>query len=112
MMPMLNNRNKITGESYDQALLWVTLILLAFGLVMVYSASISWAEGKSLTHHQATYYLVRHAGFLVAGLLAGKINLARASGEQSAQSADIYAGFISIYSAHQDLSGLNKLSSG
>ncbi len=73
MMPMLNNRNKITGESYDQALLWVTLVLLAFGMVMVYSASISWAEGKSLTHHQASYYLVRHAGFLVAGLLAGGI---------------------------------------
>ncbi len=73
MMPMLNNRNKITGESYDQALLWVTLILLAFGMVMVYSASISWAEGKSITHHQASYYLVRHAGLLVAGLLAGGI---------------------------------------
>ncbi len=73
MMPMLNNRNKITGESYDQALLWVTLILLAFGMVMVYSASISWAEGKSITHHQASYYLVRHAGFLVAGLVAGGI---------------------------------------
>jgi len=73
MMPMLNNRNKITGESYDQALLWVTLILLAFGMVMVYSASISWAEGKSITNHQASYYLVRHAGFLVAGLVAGGI---------------------------------------
>jgi len=73
MMPMLNNRNKITGESYDQALLWVTLILLAFGMVMVYSASISWAEGKSITHHQASFYLVRHAGFLVAGLVAGGI---------------------------------------
>ena len=73
MMPMLNNRNKITGESYDQALLWVTLILLAFGMVMVYSASISWAEGKSITHHQASYYLVRHAGFLVAGVVAGGI---------------------------------------
>lgn len=73
MMPMLNNRNKITGESYDQALLWVTLILLAFGMVMVYSSSISWAEGKSLTHHQATYYLVRHTGFLVAGLFVGGV---------------------------------------
>ena len=68
MMPMLNNRNKITGESYDQALLWVTLTLLAFGMVMVYSASISWAEGKSITHHQASFYLVRHAGFLIVGL--------------------------------------------
>ncbi len=73
MMPMLNNRNKITGESYDQALLWVTLILLAFGMVMVYSASISWAEGKLLTHHQASYYLVRHAGFLIVGLLVAGV---------------------------------------
>lgn len=73
MMPMLNNRNKITGESYDQALLWVTLILLAFGMVMVYSASISWAEGKSLTHHQASYYLWRHAGFLFVGLFVAGV---------------------------------------
>ncbi len=73
MMPMLNNRNKITGESYDQALLWVTLILLAFGMVMVYSASISWAEGKSLTRHQASYYLVRHTVFLIVGLFVAGV---------------------------------------
>ena len=72
-MPLLNNRNKITGESYDQALLWVGLILLAFGMVMVYSASISWAEGKSMTNHQSTYYLVRHAIFLVIGLAVGVV---------------------------------------
>ena len=73
MMPLLNNRNKITGASYDQALLWVGLILLAFGMVMVYSASISWAEGKSMTNHQSTYYLVRHAIFLVVGLAVGAV---------------------------------------
>jgi cell division protein FtsW len=42
-------------------------------MVMVYSASISWAEGKSLTHHQASYYLVRHAGFLIVGLLVAGV---------------------------------------
>lgn len=73
MMPMLNNRNKITGVSYDQALLWITLILLAFGMVMVYSASISWAEGKSMTHHQSSYYLIRHSAFLVGGVLIGLV---------------------------------------
>jgi len=36
--PMLSNRDKIVSASYDQALLWATLILLGIGLVMVYSA--------------------------------------------------------------------------
>jgi cell division protein FtsW len=73
MIPMLNNRNKITGESYDTLLLWVTLVLLAFGMVMVYSASISWAEGKAATNHQPAYYLIRHVMFLIVGLLAGAV---------------------------------------
>ena len=71
MMPMLANRNKVTGSTYDQGLLWVTLILLAFGLVMVYSASIASAEVKSATSHQSTYFLFRQFIFIVVGLVAG-----------------------------------------
>jgi len=71
MMPMLANRNKVTGSTYDQGLLWVTLILLAFGLVMVYSASIASAEVKSATGHQSTYFLFRQFIFIVVGLVAG-----------------------------------------
>ena len=71
MMPMLANRNKVTGSTYDQGLLWVTLILLAFGLVMVYSASIASAEVKAATNHQSTYFLIRQLIFILVGLGAG-----------------------------------------
>ncbi len=70
MMYMLSNRDKITAPSYDQGLLWVTLLLLGFGLVMVYSASIALAEADKATGHQSTYFLVRHAIYLVLALLA------------------------------------------
>jgi len=55
----------------DPALLWSALILLLAGLVMVYSSSIAIAEGNRFTAHQQSYFLVRHAVFLVIGLTAG-----------------------------------------
>ena len=70
-MYMLSNRDKITAPTYDQGLLWVTLMLLGFGLVMVYSASITLAEADKATGHQSTYYAVRHAIYLLIALLAG-----------------------------------------
>ena len=72
-MYMLSNRDKITAPTYDQGLLWVTLLLLGFGLVMVYSASIALAEADKATGHQSTYYVVRHAVYLVLALMAGFI---------------------------------------
>lgn len=72
-MYMLSNRDKITAPSYDQGLLWVVLLLLGFGLVMVYSASIALAEADKATGHQSTYYAVRHAAYLVIALFAGFI---------------------------------------
>lgn len=56
---------------YDQGLLWVTLLLLAFGLVMVYSASIAIAGANKYTGHQETYYLVRQGVFILLGLVCG-----------------------------------------
>ena len=53
---------------YDQALLWITLVLLGIGTVMVYSASIAIAEGSRSTGHQPGYYLMRHAFFLLMSL--------------------------------------------
>lgn len=73
MKTMLSNRDKITAVSYDQGLLWVSLLLLGFGLVMVYSASIALAEADKGFHHQSTYFLVRHAIYLVLGLSAGLV---------------------------------------
>jgi cell division protein FtsW len=72
-MYMLSNRDKITAPTYDQGLLWVVLMLLGFGLVMVYSASIALAEADKATGHQSTYYVVRHAIYLVIALFAGLV---------------------------------------
>ncbi len=65
------NRSKIGAASYDQALLWVGLILLAFGMVMVYSASIANAEVSPATNSQSTYFLIRQSIYVVLGLIAG-----------------------------------------
>lgn len=70
MMYMLSSREKISSASYDQGLLWVTLILLGLGLVMVYSASIALAEADKATGHQPTYFLIRHGIFLIVSLTA------------------------------------------
>ncbi len=58
---------------YDESLVWSTVLLLAIGLVMVYSASIAIAEAGKLTGFQPQYYLVRHAAFLVVSLLAALV---------------------------------------
>jgi len=58
---------------YDESLVWSTVLLLAIGLVMVYSASIAIAEASRITGFQSHYYLVRHAAFLVVSLLAGVV---------------------------------------
>ncbi|HSQ80910.1 MAG TPA: putative lipid II flippase FtsW [Casimicrobiaceae bacterium] len=54
--------------TYDVSLAWTALLLLAFGLVMVYSASIATAEASVRTGYHPWYFLVRHAVFLTIGL--------------------------------------------
>jgi cell division protein FtsW len=56
--------------AWDATLGWSALLLLALGLVMVYSASIAMAEASQHTGYRAWYFLVRHAVFLVIGLTA------------------------------------------
>ena len=73
MKYMLSNRDNIISATYDQGLLWVTLLLLGFGLVMVYSSSIALAEADRATGHQSTYYLVRHAIYLIIAMLAALV---------------------------------------
>lgn len=70
MIATMLNRERINSPSYDQGLLWVTLILLGIGLVMVYSASIAIAEADKAVGHNSSYYLVRQAIFLVISLSA------------------------------------------
>src|SRR5690242_17364231 len=63
-------RNPRTMLAYDVSLTWASLLLLAIGLVMVYSASIAMAEASAHTGYRAWYFLARHAVFVAIGLLA------------------------------------------
>lgn len=58
---------------YDQGLVWVTLALLAFGVVMVYSASIDMSSANRYTGYQESYYLVRQLVYVALGLIFGFI---------------------------------------
>jgi cell division protein FtsW len=55
---------------FDAGLVWVTVLLLAFGLVMVYSSSIAIAEAEAHTGHRPLYFFLRHAASLGAGAVA------------------------------------------
>ncbi|HEX5864521.1 MAG TPA: putative lipid II flippase FtsW [Casimicrobiaceae bacterium] len=59
--------------AYDPTLAWAALLLLATGLVMVYSASIATAEASAYTGYRPWYFLARHALFIAAGLTGGLI---------------------------------------
>jgi cell division protein FtsW len=62
-------REPRTMLSFDVSLAWSALLLLALGLVMVYSASIAMAEASAHTGYRAWYFLARHAVFLALGLV-------------------------------------------
>ena len=59
--------------SYDVTLAWAALLLLAIGLVMVYSASIATAEASSYTGYRPWYFLARHSLFVTVGLVAALV---------------------------------------
>jgi cell division protein FtsW len=64
-------------QAIDFALLWVTIALLAWGLVMVYSATVAMPDNPKFARYAHDYFLTRHAFFLglsfVAGLLTFQI---------------------------------------
>ncbi len=59
--------------AWDASLAWTALLLLALGVVMVYSSSIAMAEASRHTGFRAWYYLARHAAFVAVGLVAAGI---------------------------------------
>jgi len=67
--------------SFDQVLVWVTVALLAWGLVMVYSASIAMPDNPRFARYSHTHFLARHSMWLcvsfVAALIAFQIPVAR-----------------------------------
>ncbi|WP_423195943.1 MULTISPECIES: putative lipid II flippase FtsW [unclassified Cupriavidus] len=58
---------------YDQPLLWVSIVLLAFGLVMVYSASIALPDSPRYANYRESHFLLRHAFALLIGLSAALV---------------------------------------
>ncbi len=72
LSPALNAPRRNVAE-YDTVLTWIITALLAIGLIMVYSASIATAEAGKYTNYQPTYYLMRHAIFILTGVAAGVV---------------------------------------
>jgi len=56
---------------YDQMLVWVTIILMLFGMVMVYSASISLPDSPKYAGYTNNHFLVRQAIFISLSILVG-----------------------------------------
>ena len=65
----LSHGQRGTAAEYDRLLAWVALLLLAAGLVMVYSASIATAEASRFTGHNSAYFLLRHGAFTLVALV-------------------------------------------
>ena len=65
---------------FDQALVCVVIALLAFGVVMVYSASVALPDSPKFARYVPTYFMTRQILFaavgLVAALLAVQVPLA------------------------------------
>ena len=60
--------SRVTG--FDQPLVWVTVALLAWGLVMVYSASIAMPDNPRFAKYTHTYFLTRHVMWLIVAFVA------------------------------------------
>jgi cell division protein FtsW len=63
--------SRLPAAEYDAGVLWCAMVLIALGLVMVYSASIATAEASRYTGGSPAYFLVRHALFLAVAVVAG-----------------------------------------
>ncbi len=67
-------RNTPVGElGFDQSLLWVVIGLLAWGLVMVYSASIALPDNPRFANYEATHFVFRHGLFIAIGLVGALV---------------------------------------
>jgi cell division protein FtsW len=58
-------------RGFDQPLAWLAIALMAFGLVMVYSASIALPDNPRFARYTHAHFLLRHALFIAAALIAG-----------------------------------------
>ncbi|NQW92759.1 MAG: FtsW/RodA/SpoVE family cell cycle protein, partial [Polaromonas sp.] len=72
-----SHSSPVTLSGFDQALVWVTVALLMFGLVMVYSASVAMPDNPKFARYAHTHFLMRHvlslAVAFVVALLAFQV---------------------------------------
>lgn len=69
--PKRQQLNGLALQKIDMSLIWVMIILLAWGFVMVYSASIAMPDNPKFSKLTGTYFMSRHALFLLmAGVIA------------------------------------------
>ncbi len=54
-------------QSVDQALVWVVVALLMWGMVMVYSASIAMPDNPRFSRYSQTHFLTRHVISMAVG---------------------------------------------
>ena len=64
----LTARSRMT--EYDQPLVWVVLLLMLFGMVMVYSASISLPDSPKYASYHNNHFLIRQALFIIVSCVA------------------------------------------
>jgi len=62
-------KDRSVSGTYDFALVWAVLLLLALGLVMVYSSSIAIAEGGRSYGQQPAYFLLRQGVYLAVSFV-------------------------------------------
>ena len=59
---------RTTVTQYDHVLIWVTMALLLFGLVMVYSASVALGDSPRYNNMKPTFFLYRQALFIAISI--------------------------------------------
>ncbi|WP_370538393.1 putative lipid II flippase FtsW [Ideonella sp.] len=62
-------------SGYDTGLIWVTALLLALGLVMVYSASVAMPDNPRFARYVPTFFLSRQAMFIGVSFVAALVTL-------------------------------------
>lgn len=70
-MKGLPQRSKMM--EYDQPLIWVVVLLMLFGMVMVYSASISLPDSPKYASYKNSHFLIRQTIFVAASLCCALI---------------------------------------
>ena len=70
---VMSASNPVRLLGFDQSLVWVTVTLLLWGLVMVYSASIAMPDNPKFSRYAHTHFLVRHVFSLGVALVVAAL---------------------------------------